>query len=199
MTIRIQYDMTLNAAVYFDSVMRINNYQFRLDMVTNSDNGQSHNTALDRIKHFVNVELDSTIFINADYQEQCNKYLQAGLKITTLPEEPIDQVIGIMLYYKLNAIMEKRMLVTATRLQSVLGDTMTYVFDSTDNAGPFVKPGWWHDADLVHCESNLQSTNNVVSMHRTSAWRDLGLLWPEDQSLNSDDSTVVVADFRRND
>jgi hypothetical protein len=34
-----------------------------------------------------------------------------GINVTTLPEEPVDQIIGMMLYYKLNAIMEGRMIV----------------------------------------------------------------------------------------
>jgi hypothetical protein len=54
-------------------------------MATVSEDPNDQTTAFDRLKHFVYSCMESTIFINADETEQHNRFIQAGLDITTMP------------------------------------------------------------------------------------------------------------------
>ena len=91
MNVRLKHDIVFTAGIYYNDVLRMNNYSLRLWMITNTYDASSHNIAFDRIKHFVYSEIDSTIFINSDDQLQCQQLVDAGLKITTMPGDPVDQ------------------------------------------------------------------------------------------------------------
>ncbi len=97
MNVRLKYDLSFTAGVYFGGEMRMNQYSATLHMVTNSTDATGHNIAFERIKYFVYGELDSTIFINQACHDQCEKFVQAGLTVTTMPGENFDKVIGLLL------------------------------------------------------------------------------------------------------
>jgi hypothetical protein len=165
-------------------------------MVTNHTDSVMQNIAYERIKYFVYSELNSTIFVNSERIDQCQKFINAGLKITTLPAEPVDQLVGIMLYSKLNAIMEDCIIINEVEISSGVGDNMIYFHSAAENLGVFNEPGWWHDADTVHYDINLLDSDKVVSMHHVSAWRELDLAWPDADAVDPADNTVVFANFR---
>lgn len=198
MNVRLRHDMHFTAGVFYGGQMRMNHYNLRLWMTTNSTDPASHNTAFERIKYFVYQELDSTIFISSEHEEQCRQYMNSGLSITTLPGEPVDQLIGIMLYYKLNAIMQERMIIEETEISSALGENMTYLHCNNENTDLVSWPDWWTSADPLHCDSVLIDTK-VVNMPHASAWKDLDLLWPDAGSETETGNIVVFADFKKND
>ena len=133
MNVRLKYDLHFNAGVYYNSNTILNNYSLRLWMITNTELAEDQNTAFERMKYFVYNHVDNTMFIDRAEQEQCAKFLQAGLNITTMPGDPVDQLIGIMLYHKLNAIMEQRMTIVETELSSSQGQAMTYLHSEGEN------------------------------------------------------------------
>ena len=199
MNVRLKRDFSFTAGIYYNNRMHMNNYNLRLWMVTNSYDLDNHNIAFERLKYFIYNEIDSTVFINNEYIDAAQKFVNSGIKITTLPGEPVDQLIGIMLYYKLNAIIEDRMIIVETELSSVMGDTMTYLHSAEENSDGIKHPDWWTSADIVHCDSEILQADNVVAMHQASAWRELDLAWGEDKDPPSSDNTVVFADFKRDD
>ena len=203
MNVRIQYQTTFAAGVSFEGTLIMNNYNLRVWLNTNTDDPANHNIAFERLKYFI-AELDSNIFINDDEVEICEKYLNAGLRITTLPGDPVDQIIGIMLFYKLNAIMEDRVSVLETELSSTMSDGITYMHCENEQIDLETIPEWWITPDLVH--HDFATNDSVLTIHRSSAWRDLDLGWPatEDTSEATEDdaesgNTVVFADFNRTD
>lgn len=195
MNIKLRHDMNLTAGIYYNNVMRMNLFQIQINLLTNCDDGESQSTALSRIKYFVNNELDSTIFICSDQQDKCNAYINAELKITTLPASPVDQVIGIMLYHKLNAITEKRLLITKTEISSVWGDNIIYFYDNTDDIDIMKEPGWWNDANLIHYNNELIKNNNIISMNNSNIWRKLNLQWPDKIHGEKTNSEIVFPNF----
>lgn len=199
MNVRLKRDFSFTAGIYYNNQVHMNNYNLRLWMITNSYDLNNHNTAFERLKYFLYNEIDSTVFVNSESVDACQKFINAGFKITTLPGDPVDQLIGIMLYYKLNAIMEDRMLVVETELSSVMGDTMTYLHSAEENSDDLKHPDWWTSPDIVHCDPEVLQADNVLTMHQTSAWRDLGLNWGNEQEESNSDNTVVFADFKRDD
>lgn len=203
MNVRLQYDTTLTAGVYYNGRFAMNNYDIRIHFQTNSVNGEDHNIGLSRMKHFVHESLDSTVFISSDNLKQARKFLAADCTVATLPEEPVDQIIGMMLYCKLNAICEDYLHVTELELSSDLGDNITYKHSYLEPLGPFETQGWWHLPNLAQCDPKLltkllNTDSQVVKLTRGDDWSDLGLSWPNaKEPTTSDSSTVVYAQFNK--
>ena len=199
MNVRLRYSTVFTAGIFYDDQMRMNNYQVKLHLVTNSEEGDDHNIALDRIKYFLHNQLNSTVFINSAETDQCRAFASAGIKMTTLPEDPLDQVIGIMLYCKLNAILEDRMIIDEIEICSELGENIVYLHNNQDAQGPFADVGWWQQSDAVHCDLTLWDNEKTVALHHIgSSWRDLGLHWDESVIINiNNDNKVVFADFAK--
>jgi hypothetical protein len=188
--------MSFTSGVYYGGEMRMNHYSVTLSMTTNSTDSVSHNIAFERIKYFVYNNLDSTIFINQAHQDKCEQFAAAGLTVTTMPGEPVDQLIGLMLYYKLNAVMEDRIVIDETEVSSVLGENMIYLHSDNETTDVGVFPDWWTNPTPVHSDYMSLETNKVVPMHAVNVWRDLELSWPESDPAVESGNIVVFADFK---
>lgn len=199
MNVRLRYSTVFTAGLFYDDQLRMNNYQVKLHMTTNSEEGEDHNIALDRIKYFLLNQLNSTVFINSDESAQCRAYAAAGINLTTLPEDPLDQVIGIMLYCKLNAILESRMIINEIEICSELGENIVYLHNDQDAQGPFADAGWWQEPEAVHCDLTLFDHEKIVALHHIgSGWRELGLHWDDSILIDvNNDNKVVFADFAK--
>ena len=195
MNVRLQYTMNFTAGVHYHQQMIMNNYTLKMFMITNTPVAENNNIAFERLKYFI-TELDSTVFVNSEDQTACQRYLDAGIKITTLPADPVDQIIGVMLFHKLNAIMEERIIMVETELSSLLGDNMIYIHSDNETADNLVIPDWWTTADLVHCDTDLIDNDKILAMHQAGAWRELDLAWP-DTNENNQTGNIVFADFKR--
>jgi len=193
MNVRLQYDIEFLAGIYYDDRLQMNKYDVSISLTTATKDAASTNIAMERLKAFVFDELANTVFINQNNMERAEFLQMIGVNVTTLPEEPVDQIIGMMLYYKLNAIMEGRMVITSLDISSSLGDGVWYQHDEEDLSGPFAKQGWWHDASTQHeTIEPSEVSDNVVKVISTG-WYELGLDWPENQAPVA--NTVVYANF----
>jgi hypothetical protein len=201
MNVRLQYEVDFTAGFFFNDMLRMNNYKIRLWMMTTTTDSESHNIAFERIKYFIGQSLDSGVFINKHNEEQCKLLAAAGVKIITLPEEPVDQLVGIMLYCKLNAICEDRMIIGEVEVRSELGGEVTYMHGEDEPIGPYDQAGWWNDANLIHYHSKITETENIVSLSTIASWRELDLHWPEDEIDAALDTgnTIVFGNFGRDD
>lgn len=198
MNVRIQYNIRFMAGIYYDDRLQLNEYTVKIYFMTNTENPADHNVALARMKHFIYNELESCIFVDESNEEQCQKFISAGLNITTMPGEPVDQLIGIMLYEKMSAIVEDKLIIGEIEISSMLGDGIVYLHGDNENVNDVVFPEWWRTSDLVHCNLDLINSDKVVTMHQGSVWREIDLQWPD---IEDDDpetgNTIVYADFKR--
>lgn len=197
MNVRLNYTLSFTAGVYYNDTLHMNNYNLTLWMLTNSADPNDHEVSFDRIQYFVNNILHSTIFINSDNREKCQQFVQAGLDITSMPGDPVDQLVGIMLYQKLNAITEGRLLILETEISSQVGSGMVYLHGEHENTTGIVPPEWWNAADLSHCDNDLNHQDKVLTLHQINTWRELDLGWPDSANNTPDDNTVVFANFKK--
>ena len=198
MNVRLQYDMDFLAGIYYDERLQLNSYSISMSLLTKTTDAVNTNIAMDRLKMFMHGKLANTVFINQALRERAEMLQIMGVNVTTLPEEPVDQIVGMMLYYKLNAIMEERMSVTRLDLMSALGDSVWYQHDADeDSPGPFRAEGWWHESTVQH-DTVVQGDagDNVVKVV-PNAWIEYGLTWPED-TPEPTANTVVFANFSKN-
>jgi len=199
MNVRLKYDMHFTAGVYYNDALRMNNYSLRLWMTTNSDLSTDQNIAFERIKYFVYSQMDSTIFINKNLQDQCDQMVSAGLNITTMPGDPVDQLVGIMLYYKLNAITESRMIIVETEISSTLGENMTYLHSDFEDTLGYEQPAWWTLSDLTHSDITIVGSEKIVAMSPGACWREVDMAWTDMPASTSDatGNIVVFNNFKK--
>jgi hypothetical protein len=196
MNVRLKYDLHFTAGFYSGKQLRMSNYSLRLWLATNTQHASEQNIAFERMKYFVYHQIDNTIFIDESDHDQCVKFVEAGLDITTMPGEPVDQLIGIMLFYKLNAIMENRLIVLETELSSNYGENMVYLHCEEEETLNIATPAWWRTADPIHSDVDMFKSEKVVAMQSGPAWRDLDLAWPDMSSQDAHGNIVVFADFK---
>ncbi len=194
MNVRLQYDLEFLAGIYYADCLQINSYNVSMNLLTKTKDSASTNIAMERLKAFVHGVLESTVFINQNNMERAEFLQLGGCNVTTLPEEPVDQIVGMMLYYKLNAIMEGRMIITSLDISSRLGDGVWYQHDEEDTAGPFSPDGWWHKASIQHETIEPEEVpGNVVKVISTG-WHEMDLEWPEN-TLQTNANVIVYANF----
>lgn len=199
MNIRLQYDLDFMGGIYYNNAMQLNNYSVVLQVVTQTADPVELNIAWERLKAFVYSELADTVFINQNLQEQAEMLSMLGINITTLPEDPVDQVVGIMLLCKINAIFEGRLHVTQLDISSTVGDSVWYLIDEEDGLGVFSGAGWWHEPTVQHATLDEDNTSKNVLKVVPRAWAEYGLTWPEPVDKNNKSAhTVLYAKFPKN-
>jgi hypothetical protein len=180
-----------------DSGLRTNNYSMDLMLTTQSQNQQDLNTALERVKTFVYDQLMDTIFLDQSLESQQDQLLALGCKVSPLPAPPVDQIMGLVLLSKLNAIMCDKMSVAQLEISSSLGDDVTYICDPTSHYDIKWPPGWWTDPGPCAGRAVRNDTSSGVTVINPNNWADWNLAWTADLE-NKSVSTVVYADFKKN-
>lgn len=189
MNVRLQTNLEFPAGIYYNDQLRMNRYNVSVQLCTAATDHEQINIAMDRLKMFVYSELADTVFMNQGDVERAQFMDILGINVTTLPEDPIDQIVGLMLYCKLNAVMEGRMFVEQLNISSLLGDDVIYLHDMEDAVGPFQAEGWWHLNDTSHNSfDNIEAQENVVKVP-TTGWGKYNLNW-HDSAAASPGKTV---------
>lgn len=188
MATRISRTFEFLGAVYFEGNFLMNHYSLTLSMDVQTDSISEQNIAMDRMKYFIHEILDSAVFVQNSETKMIEKYQTAGLKVCTLPEEPYDQIITLLLLYKLNAICEDKLLVTHLELDSALSDNVGFMYDSDDleMLHPY-KCGWWTESSVSISDKNITGKREkIVKLVKKSDWSSLGLDWKEKESKSSE-------------
>ena len=194
MNVRLKKTFTWYAAIVYGDRFLINHYTAEISMITVTADNDEQNIAYERTKMFIRDVIDGSVMISQN-SPNLGLYQKIGTKILVLPEEPFDQIVGMMLYLKLNAVMENRMVVTDVELQSHAGDTMNYLHSAGESVGPLEQEGWWLDSRPTWANSPEKPRSKIVNLSRSPEWADHGLDWTDGK--NSSDS-VVFAKFDRN-
>jgi len=196
MNVRLQVDLEFVAGIYYGEQLQLNTYSVAIGLITKITDLISSNIALERLKWFINGELSNAVFFGPKSIGKAEMFYTMGVNVCTLPEEPVDQIIGIMLYNKLNAIMEGRLVVTSLNICSTAGELVWYQHDEDDSQGPFALDGWWHKANLrINTFELTEVLDNVVRVD-TPAWHEMDMAWPN-ESIATQDNTVVYPNFKR--
>jgi len=196
MSARLKKSFGFYTGLIYQSQFLVNHWNVNLDLVTVSDDGGDHNIAYERMKYWIGRVLDDSILIGHT-DPALEDVSRLNGRVIVLPDEPVDQIVGIMLYLKLNAIMENRIVVAATEIWSTQGDQTSYIHTAGENLGPDLgQDGWWSDPRPIWSTSRSRGTGRVVSLDRAAEWKDHGLGWESNEPDAS--GNVVVAQFPRN-
>ena len=193
MNVNLKRRFQFATGLVYQEEFQVNSYDVMLSMLTVSTDHDEQNIAYERMKYWVNRVLYDSVLIS-ETSERLSAYQSTGQRLVILPEEPVDQLVGMMLYLKLNAVMENRMVVTGVELSSEVGENMIYSHAVSENLGPLQFDGWWSDARPVWNDAKKRpSGSNIIELDRMPEWGDLELDWHKDQVQEK--NTVVFADF----
>ena len=182
---RISREFTFLSAVYFEGEFLINNFDISLTLSVETDSIHEQNVAMDRIKYFINERLENCVFVQESETRTIEKYQAAGLKICTLPEEPYDQIITIILLNKLNSICEGKLVVTTIQLNSILSDGVGFIYDIDDPVNVFpYKNGWWLDSSNTISNKTIGKKEKIVRLVKKNDWVSLGLDWKNKENCS---------------
>ena len=201
MNARLDYQTDFLGAIYWNDQVMFNQYHIDIKMRTVSMDSDENNIALDRIRYIINEVMTNSIFVHDDDRSAVKKLESAGMKVVVLPEIPVDQIVGMMLFCKLTSVTEDHMEIGQLSIRSSLGEGIIYHQDASETVGPFEAAGWWRDPE-PKVQSAGSSTGKVVKLQKSLTWKDLDLHWPDDedhddeeQSANNVEKTVVA--FRK--
>lgn len=153
-----------------------NFYTVRLSLRVNPEtSATNHAIAFERIKCLIDERFSDGILVA--YEDDLSDLffdICAG-QLIVLPDYPHDQVVGMALFSKINAIVEGNIIVDSIQISSAQGNNLTYTF-SSDSPGFTAKRGskkvvlWWDRPDLT----TFDVTNDE---YEVTSWEELGLMW----------------------
>lgn len=185
MTTRISRDFEFLAGIYYENRYIINQYSVTLTMDVMTDSIREQNIAMDRLKYFLYEVVDSAVFIHDKESKVIEKYHSAGMKICTVPEEPYDQIITVLLYYKLNSIMEGKLHISSIQLDSILSDGVGFMWEEESPTVPYGM-GWWTESSISMCDKIVGKKEKIVKLVKKCDWSSLGLDWKEKESKHTE-------------
>ena len=166
-------------------------------MHTTAMDAAEHSVAYERMEHWFQNVMQDSVLISAE-DPKLRAFGATGQRILIFPEDPVDQLVGIMLCIKLNSITEGRLVITDVDLSSINGEEMIYRHNHSESTGPMSAPGWWQDPRPTWMLAGKRSSaTKVVSLSRSPEWHSTNLEWPNRAA--APESAVVFADFDRDD
>jgi hypothetical protein len=188
LTTRIERDFSFQAGVYFENEFLMNVYSISLYMEVETESIREQNVAMERIKYFLNDCLENSIFVKNTEIKTIERYASCGFKVCTVPEDPYDQIITLMLLTKLNSITEGRLIITDITLGSRISDQVKFTCDIDNPLGPFEDHGWWTDNGTSICDpiKTTAKKDKIVKLFKTPTtdWAEYNLIWKQKDNLS---------------
>jgi hypothetical protein len=154
-------------------------------MTTVSDDPTIQNVAFDRIRFFLNEIMQNGILVDSSCPKLNDLLKLSPDRLIVLPEQPFDQVVGMALFCKLNAIMNEEIIIDEVELSSDEGSGIIYHVDESDDMSDFTETSkkkkispWWNREDLT--------TFDTKKPPEDFDWGSIGLDWEQ----NSDDLEI---------
>ncbi len=105
MSSRIEKDYVFDACIHFDGHFLINSYNIESSFLIETTNIIEHNTAIDRVGHFIYNCINHSIFVHETEVEAIQKYRDAGIKVIETPEAPnTGMLLSVAVFAKVNNI-----------------------------------------------------------------------------------------------
>jgi hypothetical protein len=196
MNVHLKQNFVLPAAVYSDDQLIITNYNIDIKMVTVGTNIMDLDTASKRIDWFMYEELADAVFVDQSDAERNSVLALLGMNLVTIPGPPVDQLIGIMLSCKLNAITEGRVDVVETAVSSDRSNGLWFVHQYSQTVGPFEELGWWYDTGVSHNNIVFDDAELNVVKVSVNPWLEHGLAWSSAAS-KTNGAKIIVGNFNK--
>jgi hypothetical protein len=178
MSSKIQKEFTFMTAVHFGDKYMVNLYEMTAIMTINTLDANDQNIAVERITHFIGSVIEDCIFVCDKEKDAIDKYNKAGMKVCLVPEEPYDQIVGLILMNKCNAIMEERIIMTDIVFGSKLSNLIKFELSNETAEAEFSGNHWWNTSTMcVQIQKNKKDKIVNLFDHKSDDWAELELTW----------------------
>jgi hypothetical protein len=167
-----KFSTMFTAITAVDRAFLPNSFEISVTFTVNEPNPIQQNVAFQRIKHFIENELNFAIIATKNTPGLKN-FFKLQNKVLTIPNDGLDWGLACTLCLKLNAICEGRFTVNLVELNSSIGDHVTYYADwdrkeilESVVADMPAQDDWWTSPDIAY---NRHQKFNI--------WKDLELEW----------------------
>ena len=173
--VRIGFSPTFTAGIHFDTGVIMNTYSIDLQMMTKSPNHVDQNIAVERIKYIIYEQFSDAIILGKDDKKLAKSYQDVGFRTIILPDQPADQLTGLSLYCKLQAVTEDIIDILDISIRSTIGGGISYLHNDEETIGPFDMIGWWNYTG-PNCNASISTRKKVVTLNNPT-WTALDLDW----------------------
>ena len=178
--VRIGFSPTFTSGIHFDTGVVMNTYSVDLQMITKSPNHVDQNIAMERLKYIIYEQFADAIILGSEHKKLAKKYQDVGFRTIILPDEPADQLTGLALYCKLQAVTEDVIDILDISIRSSIGGGVSYLHHDEETLGPYEKDGWWTDVG-PNVSSAPSSRKKVVTLNGPT-WKSLDLDWDDGET-----------------
>jgi len=179
MSTQISKNFNFRGVILFENKFIINDFRLTLNMTVQSESPREQNIAMDRIEWFLTQKVDSSLLINEDKQENIDLFHKAGFGIVTLPKDPYDQIIGMVLICKINAFLENKLEIESLVIESLLSDGIKFTID-LETAKSILQGNYWYNNSSTETNdlTNDNYNTKIVKLF-DNQWNEIGLTWKE--------------------
>jgi hypothetical protein len=185
MNVKLDWNCDFLGICIFDDKIFPNHFFVELQMITNTESSKFQNVAFERMKCIITSMFNNSIFMsasNSNFESLINLF--PG-KMVLFPDEAFDQIVGLAIFCKINAVMENLLICSRIRISSTFGDNVWYEYAAGDELGPFALAKssakkkkytpWWHKSNTL-----LFDVEDKESEEEYLTWDDLELNFVED-------------------
>ncbi len=179
MNVKLSHDVSFSAVVVDGFQIFPNTYKLKIDMLTVTENAVHQNVAIQRILFFIKEILNGSVFIHAknpNVKKISN--LAKESRVILFPEEPFDQIIALILFHKLHAIVEGKFELDNIKIGSNVSPDLMYTVEDFENFEydeSKIESPWWQRPDP-------STTDELKKIKKCNSWADLNLDWEENNS-----------------
>ena len=201
MNVRLNLDLNFSACIWYNKQFQVNSFLANVTLVTNTLEAEDTSIAIERCRWWSENILTNSVLIHRDNEEKMQEFWGAGLNVVSLPAEPTDQTVAMLLYSKLNAICESKIVILDIQMTSQLGNGVRFIYDDTDDYGPFTKDEWWNSAGVDWFNQDiLKDKDGTLRMKQLPSWHDVNLHWVDaDADSDEEKDNIVEVDFKHDD
>lgn len=179
MSAKISKDFGFRSGIYFGDKFLINDFRITLNLLVQTDSIREQNIAMERIEWFLTQKIDSNLFINSEKTKNIDLFRKAGIDIITLPEDPYDQIIGMVLLLKINSILEKKLSATNIAIESLMSDNVKFHIDLETAEAVLSDNNWYNNSSTETNDlANNDYSSKIVKLF-DNQWTEIGLTWKE--------------------
>jgi hypothetical protein len=191
MDTKLNYNVDFSIITCEDDRILPNKYHVVINLITVDENSSYQNIALERIIFFIKEIFENSLLISLEHpklEDIVNIWNPNHLAI--FPEDPIDHIIGIILYHKLSAIIEEHLIIDNIVIKSDLSKVGYTVDDFSEfeqcdceNCRDIIP--WWNRSDI--------STTDFDQITQAISWKEIDLDWNRPEI--SDDEEKLDVEF----
>lgn len=179
-----------------------NTYEVCLGISPLTDKVDQQNIGFDRIKFFLKNICQNSVMVNIHNNRFESLKKLTDSKFMTLPDEPFDQLLVVLLFYKIDSILGKYFNCDYIILESFQGENVKYHYD-LDYDSSFIdektyytgslynkKLPWWYRDD-----TSVSDNFEDMSVVQYYTWADLNLSYTSKKKKEKKHNIINLKQF----